>query len=57
MGGILTFGKIYWSGEMLLTDEFPSIYRVSCRREVVVLQIRGKQGEETFLDLRLQRDF
>ncbi|PHT31352.1 Exocyst complex component SEC8 [Capsicum baccatum] len=57
MGGILTFGKIYWSGEMLLTDEFPSIYRVSCRREAVVLQIRGKQGEETCLDLRLQRDF
>lgn len=34
--------------DILLQDEFPSIYRVSGQREVIVQQIRETEGEDMF---------
>lgn len=38
-------------------DEFPSIYTVSCQRELTVQQIRVMQGGEIFCDLSFRRNF
>lgn len=46
-----------WCGDNLLKDDFPSLHRISCQRELTIHQFRGTQGGETFWDLSFRRGF